>query len=113
MAVWVWVESPGTAVEDEPRVRSSRFGDGYEQRAPDGLNPLAQSWPLVFSGVDNAVADDMVAFLRAHGGAEAFDYTPLWETQPVRVICRKWRRTHSATWGESDLSATFERVYEP
>ena len=112
MADWIWVESAGTSLEEEPRIRSSKFGDGYEQRAPDGINAQGQNWPMVFDGVDNAIADDMVAFLRANGIA-GFNYVPLWETAAVRVICRKWRRTHGPDFGMSGLSMTFERTYEP
>ncbi len=32
MADWVWVESPGSTLQEEPRVRTAKFGDGYEQR---------------------------------------------------------------------------------
>ena len=112
MADWVWVESAGTSLDEEPRVRASRFGDGYEQRAPDGINAQGQSWSLQFNGVDNAIADEMVAFLRANGIA-GFDYVPLWETVKVRAICRKWRRTHGPEIAQSSISATFERAYEP
>lgn len=112
MADWVWVESAGTALEEEPRIRSSRLGDGYEQRAFDGINADGQSWPLQFNGVDNAIAAEMIAFLRTYG-ISGFDYVPLWETAAVRVVCRKWRRVHGPEFGQSGLSMTFERVYEP
>ena len=112
MADWVWVESPGTSLDEEPRVKSARFGDGYEQIAPDGINAEGQSWNLQFDGVENSIADEMIAFLRSYGRS-GFDYVPLWETVAVRTRCRKWRRTHGPNYGECGISATFERMYAP
>ena len=112
MADWVWVESPGSALEEEPRVKSARFGDGYEQRSPDGLNPLEPVHELTFDGVDDAVATDMVNFLRAHKGYLPFSYVPLHETVAQRVICRRWTRSKTGI-GESSIRARFERVFEP
>lgn len=113
MADWVWVESPGTSLEETPRVRTAKFGDGYEQRALDGLNAVEQRWPLQFNDVDNAIADEMIAFLRTHSGVTAFDYVPLWATVAIRVICRSWRRSQGSQYGVSSISATFEQVFEP
>lgn len=112
MVDWVWVESPGTTLEEEPRTRSARFGDGYEQRAPDGINNRPQSWVGVFDGVDDAVADEMIDFLRTQDGRLPFNYVPLRTTVAIRVICRKWSRSFNAP-GESSLRATFEQVFEP
>lgn len=112
MADWIWVESPGTSVTEEPRIKSAKFGDGYEQRAPDGLNPNPQAWALQFADVDNQVADQMITFLRAAGGVTAFGYVPLWSTTRIAVICRKWQRSQGSTWGQSSISATFEQVAE-
>ena len=113
MADWVWVESPGSALDETPRVRSARFGDGYEQRAPDGLNPTEQMWPLQFNDVDNTIADEMIVFLRDKNGVTPFSYVPLWATLAIRVICRSWRRSQGSRYGMSTISATFEQVFEP
>lgn len=117
MAVFDWVESSGTQLSEAPRVASTRFGDGYEERAPDGLNPIEQRWSVAFRGVENGVADAIVAFLRARVspviGLEAFDWTPLWHTTAIRVVCESWSRTHGETWGESDIAAEFRQVFEP
>ena len=111
MAEWVWVESPGTGVTREPRVRVSAFGDGYQQRAPDGLNNDAQTWEYQATDVDDAVAADMMAFLETHGAVTPFDYTPLWATTPIKVVCPTWRRTLGSRVGTSDISATFNQWF--
>lgn len=113
MADWVWVESPGTSVEQEPRVRAAQFGDGYQQRAPDGINTQPQSWSLAFNDVGDETAADMVAFLRAQGGVLAFNYVPMWATAAIRVVCPSWRRTLGSQVGTSNVTATFDQVFEP
>jgi len=113
VADWVWTESGGTALTEEPRLKVAQFGDGYEQRAADGINNLLQEWSYVASEVDDAVADDMVAFLRARNGVEAFSYVPLRQTVAIKVKCSSWTRTWLDTPGLSSLRATFSQVAEP
>lgn len=113
MADWVWVESPGSSVDETPRLRTASFGDGYEQRAPDGINNLVQKQQLQFNDVADEVAADMVAFLRAHKDGSTFDYVPLWETVASKWKCTSWKRTLGTLIGTSSISATFEQVFEP
>jgi phage-related protein len=61
-------------LDEEPRVLRAKFGDGYEQRTSDGVNPLQQRWSLGFDNRPKAVIDDLIAFFRAHRGADAFDF---------------------------------------
>lgn len=112
MADWVWVESAGTTLNEEPRVKRARFGDGYEQRAADGINNLDQVWEYTADEVDDVVADDMVAFLRARNGVEAFNYWPMRAGAAIRVQCAKWSRSHTGP-GTSSVRATFQQVFEP
>ncbi|AJO76498.1 phage tail protein [Pseudomonas sp. MRSN 12121] len=59
----------------EYRVRSSKFGDGYEQVVGEGVNNRVDSWPLTFV-VKEAVALQIQAFLNRHGGFKSFLWTP-------------------------------------
>jgi len=114
VAVFDWVESPGTGLEEEPRVARTSFGDGYEECAPAGLNPLRQRWTLNFRAVEKSVGDDIVAFLRARVGAlgiEPFDWAPLWATGTIRVRCARWGRTQTEVHGETDITAVFDQVF--
>ena len=113
MADWVWVESPGSGLNEKPRVRAAQFGDGYEQRAPDGINAMPQEWDYSADDVDDAVATDMIAFLRAHKGTLHFGYVPLWETVSIRVVCQEWTRTLGSRIGTSSIRAKFRQVFEP
>ncbi|MBR7996712.1 phage tail protein [Burkholderia cenocepacia] len=67
----------GTAT---PVVRAAKFGDGYEQRAADGLNNVASAFSVQFNGSADKISA-ILAFLRAAGGADAFWWTPpLWDS---------------------------------
>lgn len=107
-----FAEPPGTTLESTPTTVRTQFGDGYAQEAPAGLNPLGRQWTLPWRGVDDAVADEMVAFFTAHIG-RTFVWTPLWETLPRKVKCTRWTRVQTEQAGISDISATFAQVYEP
>lgn len=57
------------------RILKASFGDGYEQRAGDGLNTRAQSWSLTFNGTE-AEVQPIQDFLDARAGVESFYWTP-------------------------------------
>ena len=111
--VWIWTESPGTQLSEAPRMLEAQFGDGYVQRQADGINSLAQTWDYRGSDIDDDAATEIISFLRARNGVEAFEYTPMWETTAVLVTCKEWTRSPSQTPGYSSVSAKFVRVYEP
>lgn len=112
MAVFDWAESDGSDVGFKVRVLKTRFGDGYEQRAADGLNPITQSWHLKFDNVDNDIGTEIVNFLKARAGVEAFDWTPKWATSAIKVVCEDWSRS-IAPGDLTNLSMTFEQRFVP
>ena len=111
--VWDWAESPGTRLDEEPRVRQTMFGDGYSQRQADGLNPIAQGWDMQFKAVSREAGDEMIAFLRAQSGVTAIQWTPTWESAPILVLAPRWSRTQSDDFGFSDIAVRFNQVFEP
>lgn len=70
------------------RVRKAQFGDGYTQRAADGLNNRESTFNLRFVGSAAKVAA-IIDFLDRHAGAESFYWTP-----PLRArglfVCEKY-----------------------
>jgi len=94
-------------VESEPRVKSVAFGDGYEQRRPDGINNDLKKYSIALSR-KHAEAQEVERFLARHGGAAAFLWTPPFQAQAIRVVCRKWSTSVKLIWTE--FSAEFEQV---
>ncbi len=58
-----------------PRMRTAKFGDGYEQRIVDGINNLEESYTLSFKTRLKADIDDIVAFLDTKAGVTKFTLT--------------------------------------
>ena len=110
MATFTYVPSYSGSVTQQPRVRSIRFGDGYEQRATFGINTDRRTWNLDFRGRTDTDADAIIAFLEARAGVESFDWTP-YHGSAGKWVCRSWSRTVIAD-DLSDISATFEEVFE-
>lgn len=107
METFTWKVKPGMNIESEPRVRSVRFGDGYEQRRPDGLNSLLNKYSITLSP-KNADAQIIRAFLEKHAGATAFFWKPPHQTHMITVLCRKWSFSVGAL--RTEVTAEFEEA---
>lgn len=92
----------------QPRVKTARFGDGYEQRLTDGLHPNLETWDLTWAGLVPAIAADLDTFLLARGAMEPFYYTTKLNRQ-ILCVCRTWD-VGDAEGQAVDVSATFEEV---
>lgn len=65
-----------TVATQNARLTTVAFGDGYEQRAPEGINSKRLSFDWKFSNVTAARVRQVVAFLDAHPGVTAFLWLP-------------------------------------
>lgn len=112
MATFTWIpDYDGTQGDREPRIKGVRYGDGYEARWHDGLNPLAEVWPVSFLNRTTTEADEIDNFLKARGGVESFLWTPPRSSTEIRVICKRWGRV--PVRGNLDsIRATFEQVFD-
>ena len=101
-----------------PRVLTAKFGDGYEQRAVDGINNLAETYTLTFKTRPKADIDDIVAFLDSKQNVTKFTLT-LPDTnnttrsgeRDVKVVSE----TYTTNYEYDDfytLNLTLRRVFE-
>lgn len=58
------------------RVKRVDFGDGYAQRAKDGLNTVRQQWRLVWERIPDTLAEELRVFFNTRAGVEAIEWTP-------------------------------------
>ena len=58
------VPREGMQVSEKPSVARVRFGDGYEQRRPTGLNARLKTFQAVFRVTDEATGDGWKSFYR-------------------------------------------------
>jgi phage-related protein len=110
MATFSYTASIGAQVSYQPKVRSVKFGDGYEQRLGFGLNLNPEMWRLSFNGKTTSDADDIDDFLKARGGVESFDWTSPTGTSG-KFVCRSWSRTIDEPNIES-ITVEFEQVFD-
>ena len=111
MDEFIWIpdwNAQGSYKEDISKVR---FGDGYVQRQKKGINTTMMTWSLTFNSRSEAESDAIMEFLREREGVVAFTWTPPGEDQ-FKWTCESYSRNVVGA-GISNISATFERVYEP
>ncbi|XKE45758.1 phage tail protein [Halomonas organivorans] len=110
---------PGIAPDFGPRRRTqrrideARFGDGYAQRRPAGLNSRTDRWQLTWSMLDRDEFETLDDFLRARLGVHAFWWQPPWERQAKRYRCTDLsaQQPTSALFGV--IEATLEEDHNP
>lgn len=90
MQRFIHIPAYSTNAEFEQRSLRQQFGDGYEQRAIDGVNATRQIWSLSFRNVTKAKADQIVAFLANVGSVTAFIWTP----PPPHNTALSWTAVH-------------------
>jgi phage-related protein len=108
MSVFTWTPIYASLNKNqEPRVLKNNFGDGYSQRAGDGLNIILEKWTVEFTdSVTNITAID--DFLTAREGWDDFDWTSPRGTSS-KYICPRWTRAFISV-GVDRISAEFEEV---
>lgn len=75
MATFPYLPDLGASPDLTPRLRSVQFGDGYRQRAEDGLNTIQPSWKLTFSSRTQLEAQAIGAWMIANKAhVNAFDW---------------------------------------
>lgn len=85
---WGLGESP------EMKVKTVTFGDGYEQRSPDGINSVRRSWSPKWGSLEKQDKDTLYNFLLSKKGVEAFMWPIPEEGETVRVVCKDVKWTH-------------------
>ncbi|WOD19843.1 phage tail protein [Paraburkholderia kirstenboschensis] len=101
----------GTSGSTSQRVRKAQFADGYVQRVADGINSKSSSFNLQFIG-DAATISAIMAFLDAHSGAIAFNWTPLLWAAPALFTCEKYSQP-TRDGDAYTITATFDQTFAP
>lgn len=107
---FTWFPDVGGKSECSPKVSAIKFGDGYEQRVPNGINTLPENWTLTFTRT-NSESLEILAFLKARGGHESFAWTNP-NGEAGTYVCRNWTYDRKNGEGVMQVSCLFEQVYE-
>ena len=107
---FTWRVETASSGETTFNVSSAKFGDGYSQEVPQGINNIMRSWNITVSGYEAQIAP-IIAFLEAHAGATRFLWKP-----PMRPLgyytCKRFRETPNGG-GHFTLTAEFELAHLP
>jgi len=107
----------GFTVETRPqgtvqhKVKKSQFGEGYAQKAGNGLNGKFSTYVVTVDG-DYDYVQEARDFLDDHKGYMSFLWTPPNYPGPLRYTCETYTEV-SHVGEQSRLTATFEQVYFP
>lgn len=105
------IPSFGSRKLTKTRVLRANFGDGYSQRAIDGLNQQRDEWTVSFNNLSDADADTLVAFYEQQAGSSYFTWTPPREATSKKWIVSEWQRTPNT--GDFDtVTAKYEQVHD-
>jgi phage-related protein len=78
----------------EPVIKSIKFGDGYEQTLPDGINNILLPFDIEFANRDLAEHTAISHFFYVRGGYGKFYFTPPAPYNVVKIFaCPKWTST--------------------
>lgn len=113
MAEEIWTYPVETKPQGDTalKVKKTKFGDGYQQKAGYGINAKDITWNIVVDN-DGPVVKAAREFLDRHEGYIPFQWTPPGRTSPELFTCETYSESpHLAN--QNRLSATFERFYKP
>lgn len=89
---FIWRPDYNSLTNHVPRVKSIQFGDGYEQRASDGIYNQLLEFDLDFNLRSLREAHAILHFFYARNGTESFFFTP---NAPYAIrkkfTCREWQ----------------------
>ena len=98
----------GSQGKTEYRVRKLQFGDGYSQRAPDGIHIDLREYSLVFRGHVDYI-NKVKAFFDRHQGVKSFYWKAPDRDEERLFICANVKTTFISRW-HCEISVDLEEV---
>lgn len=94
-----------------PKILANEFGDGYTQRAADGLNSNPLELELTWNELTKVERDEIVDFFTARGGFESFTWQEPDTLVTSKFICLTWADILVYFDGYS-VQASFKQVFD-
>lgn len=101
----------GTNKQTTAAVNIAQFGDGYSQRARDGINSISRKLNLSWENLAFDQASDLDDFFSSHGGDEAFLYQIAGDTVQRMWTCASWQNGYEGG-ASGSYSATLQEVFD-
>jgi phage-related protein len=91
-------------------VFSTAFGDGYTQRAGNGINVDLRKWDdMPFTKRSQSEIFAIEAFLKAQGATTPFNWQVPGQDLAL-VVCPRWSTPKADDFGSWSITATFEET---
>lgn len=92
------------------RTHVTTFGNGYEQRITQGINPLHNTFNATFSNRTASEMEYIRDYLDSVKGVTAISFTTV-EQEVLKVVCEQYTISYNFD-GYYTLNATFRQVFE-
>jgi len=110
------IPDKGLSRQTTPRVLVASFGDGYEQRIPNGINNLNEVFSISFNTRTKEEIDDIMGYLASLQGSSSFNFVVPDSNNggetTIKVVCASFSQVYAFDDYYSG-TASFRRVYEP
>ena len=95
------------------RILVNNFGDGYRQRAADGLNPTLKEYDVGWIGSDTDIKE-LVDHFEEREGYQDFTWTPPDNSSEYKWTCEEWSRVQISDTGDgiAKLTAHFRQEFD-
>jgi phage-related protein len=97
-----WKPSYSSQLQIKPAVNLIKFGNGYEQRTPDGVNNNLLKFDLILEGRNKNETRAIAHFLHKRKASDSFFYDAPFpynfdnsQTYPKRFVCEEWNVTYN------------------
>lgn len=101
-----------SSLNKQPRVRKVVFGDGYEQRAADGLNANPDKWNLSWDELTDIDVGLLLDFFDGLAAVTPFTWQSPYASAAQYYICENWDAIPVSD-NNHRLSASIYQVFEP
>lgn len=110
-----WKPSYNAKINNKPRLKINQFGNGYQQRIPDGLNSSLIEFSLIFENRNEKETVSILHFLQQRNGQESFIYnlptiySKSTSSLNTRFICLEWSPNY-ISYNNYSIEAIFSEV---
>lgn len=100
----------GSQVQSKARVLTNTFGNGYTQRAGDGINNVDRKYSVSLANLTIVESKALDDFFVGLGGYRQFLYQRPGLGYPEHWVCEEWGITHTDAMIDS-MTCTWTKVF--
>jgi phage-related protein len=110
-----WKPAYNSKINNQPRIKVLKFGNGYEQRINDGVNNQLKEIDLIFDNRSENETVSILHFLNARASQESFIYNmPTIFSKSstnlnTRFVCPEWNTSY-ISYNNNTIEVKFREV---